>query len=54
MQVYEYVLPPNPPFIPEAATQRLWVGADDGLPYRATSPTGEVNIRYEGVEAPTP
>jgi hypothetical protein len=54
MQVFEYLLPPNPPFVPEATMQRLWVGVEDGLPYRATNPTGEVTLRYEGVEAPTP
>jgi hypothetical protein len=54
MRVFDYVLPPNPPFIPEALAQRVWVGVEDGLPYRSTNPTGEVLIRYEEVEAPAP
>lgn len=54
MRVFEYLVPASPPFAPEAITQRLWVGVDDGLPYRVTNPTGEVTLRYEGVEAPTP
>lgn len=54
MRVFDYVLPANPPFVPEAMTQRIWISTDDGLPHRATNPTGEVAIRYEGVEAPMP
>jgi hypothetical protein len=52
MRVFDYVLPANPPFVPAATAQRLWVGVADELPYRATNPTGEISIRYEDVKAP--
>lgn len=54
MRVFDYVLPANPPFVPEAMTQRIWISVADGLPYRATNPTGEIAIRYEDVKAPAP
>lgn len=54
MKVYEYVLPADGTIILEPITQQLWVSADDGLPYRATNPTGHIEITYEGVEAPKP
>ena len=53
-KVFEYVLPPDGALITEAITQRVWIGTDDGLPYKATNPTGIVTITYEGVEAPAP
>jgi len=54
MKVFDYVLPPDGAIVTEAITQRVWIGADDGLPYQATNPTGKVDITYEGVVAPTP
>lgn len=54
MKVYEYVLPADGGLIPEPITQQLWIGTDDGLPYRATNPTGHIEISYDGVEAPKP
>lgn len=53
-KVFDYVLPPDGGLIPEAITQRVWIGRDDGLPYKATNPTGSVTISYEGIEASAP
>lgn len=53
-KVFDYVLPPDGGLIPKALTQRVWIGVDDGLPYKATNPTGSVVITYEGIEAPAP
>lgn len=54
MHVFSFVLPPDGGLIPEAIEQSVWIGADDGLPYKATNPTGSVTITYEGIEAPAP
>jgi hypothetical protein len=54
MKVFGYVLPADGGLIPEAIEQRVWIGADDGLPYMATNPTGSVVVTYEGIEAPAP
>lgn len=52
LKVYDYVLPADGGMIPEAIQQRVWIGADDGLPYQSTNPAGKVTIVYEGVVAP--
>lgn len=54
MKVFAYVLPPDGGLITEAIDQSVWIGADDGLPYKATNPSGTVIVTYEGIEAPAP
>jgi hypothetical protein len=54
LRVFDYVLPADGGLIPEAIEQRVWIGVDDGLPYRATNPSGSVTITYAGVVAPKP
>lgn len=55
MTTYAYV-PPTPEgmeaFAPKDPNQKLWVGDDDGLPYRMTAEGTEVTISYDKVEPP--
>ena len=54
MTVIEYTPPPMEGMAP--APQKVWIGAEDGLPYRMTSVQDgepfEMSIGYEGVTAP--
>jgi outer membrane lipoprotein-sorting protein len=51
--MFDYVVPPLGGG--KADTQRVWIGADDGLPRQMLSQDGtRVVLSFEGIEAPVP
>ncbi|MBB1248459.1 hypothetical protein [Rhizobium sp. G21] len=55
MHVYDYT-PPAVQGVGDPGPQRVWIGADDGLPHRVTSARAKTDARltFDGVTAPAP
>jgi hypothetical protein len=55
MHVYDYT-PPAVQGVGDPGPQRVWIGADDGLPHRMASESTKTDVRltFDGVTAPAP